>query len=187
MSSHSLTLWIGLGVALFWSVGAYKRMVRLRAEVRRAFVALDVRLAEQLGLLQSRLPPSMHASLLTQPGELLDDISRLWIGLRSAAAQVAASLAAARAHPLDARALGALAAARSVLDTTWQRMPLAQADPAGTLLPEAVQRQWEQGGVQAYAAVDQFNQAVARYNAAVSQFPAVLLAWVCGFKAARAL
>lgn len=187
MSSRTLTLWIGLAVALFWSVGAYKRMERLRAEARRAFATLDARLAEQLALLQSRLPASMHASLLTQPGELLDETSRLWIGLRSAAAQVAASLAVARAHPLDARVLGALAAARSVLDTTWQRMPLAQADPRGTLLPESVQRQWEQVGVQVYAAVDQFNQTVARYNAAVGQFPAMLLAWVCGFRAARAL
>lgn len=183
----SLTLWIALGVALFWSVGAYKRMVRLRLEARRAFVAVDARLVEQLGLLQSCLPASMNASLLTQPGELLDEVGRLWIGLRSAAAQVAASLAAVRANPLDAQALAALAAARNVLDTTWQRMPPAGADPAGALVPESVQYQWEQGSVQAFAAADIFNQAVQHYNAAIGQFPAVLLAWVCGFKAARTL
>ena len=183
----SLPLWGGLALLLFWSIGAYNRMVRLRSDVRRAFATLDQRLVTQLELLQSCLPASMNASLLTRPGELLDDIDRLWIGLRSAAAQVAASLAAARVHPLDARALAALVAARGVLDATWQRMLQAGTDPAEVLLPESLQRQWEQGGVQTYAAGDAFNQAVSRYNAAIRQFPALLLAWVCGFKAARAL
>ena len=183
----SLTLWAALALLLFWSIGAYNRMVRLRSDVRHAFVTVDQRLVAQLGLLQSCLPPSMNASLLTQPGELLDDVGRLWIGLRSAAAQVAASLAAARAHPLDARTLAALVAARGVLDATWQRMLQAGADPSQALLPESVRREWEQGGAQTYAAGDAFNQAVSRYNAAIRQFPALLLAWVCGFKAARAL
>ena len=32
-----------------------------------------------------------------------------------------------------------------------------------------------------------FNEAVARYNEAIGQFPALLLAWVFGFKRGRAL
>lgn len=183
----SFVLWPGLGVLLFWSVGAYNRMMRLRSAARQAFAALDARLLEQLQLLQSCLPASMNASLLTQPGELLDDVALLWIGLRSAAAQLAASLAAARARPLDPRAMAALAAARGVLDATWQRMQLTALDPAGAPLPETVQPQWEQGALHVRAAAEAFNQAVAHYNAAIAQFPALLLARVFGFKAARPL
>ena len=36
--------------------------------------------------------------------------------------------------------------------------------------------------LQTHAATEQFNQAVARYNEAIAQFPAVLLAWLFGFK-----
>ena len=181
----SFVLWAGLGVLLFWSVGAYNRMVRLRAGARQAFTALDARLLEQLALLQLCLPASMKGSLLTQPGELLDDVGLLWIGLRSAAAQLAASLAAARTRPLDPRAIAALAAAQGVLDATWQRMQLAA--PAGVPLPETVQPQWEQGALHTRAAGDSFNLAVTHYNAAISQFPTLLLARAFGFKAARTL
>ena len=39
--------------------------------------------------------------------------------------------------------------------------------------------------VQAHVAIDQFDQAVGRYNEAIAQFPAVLLAWLFGFKPGR--
>ncbi|MEO6973986.1 MAG: LemA family protein [Rhodoferax sp.] len=184
----SFVLWIAAGVLLFWCVGAHNRLVRLRSATRQAFGLLDARLLVQLALLQSCLPASMNASLLTQPGELLDETALLWVSLRSAAAQFAASLAAARAHPLDARAVAALVAASGVLDATWQRMQLAaQDDPAGVLLPVAVQSQWEQATLHARAAGDTFNLAVTRYNAAIAQFPTLLLARAFGFKAARPL
>ena len=185
--TSSFMLWTGLGVLLFWSVGAYNRMMRLRSAALQAFAALDAQLLRQLELLQSCLPASMKSSLLTQPGELLDEVAMLWIGLRSAAAQFAASLAAARAHPLDGEAMAALAAARGVLDTTWCRMQHAAHDLAGAPVSETVQSQWEQLVLQVRAVSDNFNQAVTRYNAAIAQFPALLLARVFGFKAARTI
>ena len=39
----------------------------------------------------------------------------------------------------------------------------------------------------AQAATEHFNQAVANYNHAIAQFPAVLLAWLFSFKRARTL
>ena len=185
--NSSFVLWPALGVLVFWSVGAYNRLVGLRAGARQAFAALDARLQEQLALLQSCLPASMKGSLLTQPGELLDEVALLWIGLRSAAAQLAASLAAARARPLDTRAMAALTAAHGVLEATWQRMQPAALDRAGLPLPENVQPRWEQGALHTRAAGDTFNLAVTHYNAAIAQFPTLLLARVFGFKAARTL
>ena len=183
----SFVLWIAAGVLLFGCVGAHNRLVRLRSAARQAFSLLDARLLTQLALLQSYLPASMNASLLTQPGELLDEVALLWVSLRSAAAQFAASLAAARARPLEARAIAALVAASGVLDATWQRMQQAAQEPAGVLLPVTAQDQWAQAALHARAAGDAFNLAVARYNAAIAQFPALLLACAFGFKAARPL
>jgi LemA protein len=39
--------------------------------------------------------------------------------------------------------------------------------------------------MQTHAATDQFDLAVGRYNEAIAQFPAVLLAWLFGFKPGR--
>ncbi len=183
----SFVLWIAAGVVLFWCVGAHNRLVRLRSAARQAFGLLDARLLAQVALLQSCLPASMNASLLTQPGELLDEVALLWVSLRSAAAQFAASLAAARAHPLEARAVAALVAASGVLDASWRRMQLAAQEPTGVLLPVTAQDQWEQAALHARAAGDTFNLAVTRYNAAIAQFPTLLLARAFGFKAARPL
>ncbi|MEO7129245.1 MAG: LemA family protein, partial [Rhodoferax sp.] len=70
---------------------------------------------------------------------------------------------------------------------TWQRMQQAAQEPAGVLLPVTAQDQWAQAVLHARAAGDTFNLAVTRYNAAIGQFPTLLLARAFGFKAARPL
>ncbi len=46
---------------------------------------------------------------------------------------------------------------------------------------------WDQGDTQVQVAADQFIQAVQRYNAALGQFPAALLAWILRLSPARTL
>jgi LemA protein len=41
--------------------------------------------------------------------------------------------------------------------------------------------------LQCIAAADRFTRAVAHYNAAIGQFPAVLLAWLFGFEPGRGI
>ena len=68
----------------------------------------------------------------------------------------------------------------------WERAERDDAhDLAGPRLPETVTARRAQLAQQAHAATDQFNQAVVRYNEAIAQFPAVLLAWLFGFKPGR--
>lgn len=170
--------WVGLAAVLFWAVGAYSRLKRLRIAVRQAFVALDAQLQRQLELLQSCLPATVASASSTRPAELLDEATQHWLGVRSAALQFAASLSAARAQPLHAPALAALAQAHAVLEASWHRVA-----PAG----DALLQQWEQHGLQARAVAELFNQAVAHYNAAIAQFPALMMARLAGFRAARPL
>jgi len=170
-------------VLLFWSVGAYNRLVRLRAEARTAFAALEQELARQVQLVQACLPESE-----TQPASLFDGESTFWGSLQGAASQFAASLAAARSRPLDPEGMAALRAARDVLATAWERAERDDAhDLAGSRLPETVSATRAQLVVQAAVAAEQFNTAVARYNHAIRQFPALLLAWLFGFRAGRGL
>lgn len=179
--------WIGAAVLLFWSVGAYNRLVRLRAEANAAFAALDAQWQRQLALVNASLPESAVPSQLTQPGEIMDDIALMWAALRGAAAQLAASLAAMRPRPLQAEAAAALGAAQDVLNTAWRRVQQDANDLAGSSLPDTVAAQWQQLAGETSTAQQQFNEAVARYNAAITQIPAVLLAWLFGFKRAGAV
>jgi len=168
-------------VLLFWAVGAYNRLVRLRGEANTAFAALEAELIKQVALVRECLPP-VDA---TQPAALEQGVS-FWAGLHGAAAQFAASLAAARARPLEPDGIDALSAAQDVLAMAWERAERDDAhDLAGPRLPERVTMRRAQLTIQTYAAIDQFDRAVARYNEGIAQFPAVLLAYLFNFRPGR--
>jgi LemA protein len=181
----SLLTWIGLAVLLFWAVGAYNRLVRLRAEVNASFAQVDGQLQQQLRLVDELLPTdsSQPASLFLE-----DDGPSFWSGLQGASAQLAACLAAARVRPLNPNGIAALAAASDVLAMAWNRAEREDAhDLAGPRLPEDLLASRAQLVSQTQGAVDRFNDTIVLYNAAIAQFPAVLLAWVFGFKRGRTL
>lgn len=177
----SIAFWIAGAVLLFWTVGAYNRLMRLRAEANAAFANLETELSRQVDLVRTQLPPPDA----TQPASL-DNDGAFWGGLHGAAAQLAASLASARARPLEPERIAALSAAQNVLAMAWERAERDDAhDLAGPRLPETMIVRRAQMGLQTHAAADQFDQAVDRYNQAIAQFPAVVLAWLFGFKPGR--
>lgn len=70
----------------------------------------------------------------------------------------------------------------------WDRAANDDAhDLAGPRLPDNFSIEREQLVRMTTAATEHFNQAVGNYNAAIAQFPAVLLAWLFGFQPARGL
>lgn len=207
-----LTTWIFLAVLLFWAVGAYNRLVRLRSAAIQAFGGLDahlVRTITMLGEYEATLLPERDPS---------DARAALW----AATTQFGASLAVARARPLDAEAAAALSTADQVLDVAWQAVVRsaasqpAAAEPAprsgrkkkrvGTVgvaesaaEPAPEDASVDQSALAAWSirrdqhvahntvARQQFNDAVAQYNRAIAQFPANVLAWLFGFQKARPL
>lgn len=185
---NSLVIWAAAAaVLLFWSVGAYNRLVRLRSAAIAAFTALAEELTRQTELVHASLPASMIHTGLSQPGDLLDEVTELWSGLRAAATQLTVSLAAMRPRPLDPEAAAALSEARDVLTNAWTRVSQEANDLAGSSVPEALEQQWRQLTAQSRSAAERFNQAVLHYNDAIRQFPALLLAGVFRFKPARGI
>ena len=175
--------WILSAVLLFWAVGAYNRLVRLRSEANSAFAALEGELAKQVQLVHACLPPEEEQQASSFHGG-----SRFWGGLQGAAAQLAASLQAAHARPLDPDRIAALGSAQEVLAMAWERAERDDAhDLAGPRLPENLSSDRAHMVHVGQQATENFNQAVARYNAAIRQFPAVLLAWLFGFHPGRGL
>lgn len=182
--THSVIAWTIAAVLLFWTVGAYNRLMRLRAEAKSAFDAVDAEITRQIDLVRRELP----GPEATQPAPLDGEPLSFWAGLHAAASQFAALLVAVRSKPLDPEGMDALGAAQNVLVTAWERAVREDAhDMAGPRLPESVLTRREQLALQTHGATEQFNQAVARYNQAIRQFPAVLLAWLFGFKPAGPL
>lgn len=189
----SLPLWILGAVALFWFVGAYNRVVRLRSGALQAYAALDAALVRQLDFVQTRVAETAPAV----PEGASADAS-----LQAAADQLVTLLAATRQKPLDPAGIAALATALHVMLGAWQRLhpdavvsfeadgtlsrpaPLAARDDAAAgSAPIA----WPEPSAAAEIARNHFNLAVAQYNAAIAQFPALLVAWIMQLRPAAPL
>jgi LemA protein len=184
---HSVWMWGALALVLFWGVGAYNRLVRLRAQAGGQFAVLEARLRHYLVLADDHL---REASGLAQAQAVAapqgSAHSLVWMGLQGARTQFEASLVAAARKPLDAPTMAALQTAHSTLHVAWLRV-----QDECRLYPELLQTSLEPGWTDnarlvALATTD-FNQAVLAYNAAVAQFPAVVLAQVFGFRTAGCL
>ncbi len=182
--SSSIATWVAAAVLLFWAIGAYNRLVRLRGEANAAFAALDDALGKQVALVAELLPEDGEgpASLFqgTEPA--------FWDGLQGAAGQLGASLASARQRPLDPERIAALDAAQTVLANAWERAEREDAhDLAGSRLPDTLTSNRAQLTAQCIASAQRFTDAVERYNHAIRQFPAVLLATLFSFQPGRGL
>jgi LemA protein len=196
--------WIVVAIAVFWALGAYNRLMRLRSAVVQAFGSFDAHMVRLLALLGEY--GAAHTAGAGSSGA-----TPALAALEGAATQLSASLAMARARPLQPDAAAALAAARDVLYATWdkttatppadvgtgpqgapetaERPDASEEDPVSAGTPPAShwQTHWENHLQQNAQAARVFNDAVQHYNAAVAQFPASVLARVFGFKAARGL
>lgn len=223
--------WIVFAIVLFWALGAYNRLMRLRSAVVQAFGSFDAHMVRLVALLGE-----FHAACTVQREDAAAPVDQELAALQGAATQLSASLAVARARPLRPGAIAALAAARDVLHASWPPAlrkvqeaaalqaanatatitaasiadttgagadtaitadtaaapPPAQEDGSAGPTADAASAlmwpvRWSDHVQQNDQAIAVFNDAVAHYNAAIAQFPANLLAWAFGFKAARGL
>ena len=172
--SDTVTVWALWAVMLFWAVGAYQRLVRMRAHAIAAFAPLDAQFGQYVALVKDNF--STAANDFAPPAQA---------GLVGAALQFELSMKVALAHPMDALAMRALQTAHETLRTSWVRVRNEPPDLAGDPLPEALQQQWDHISLNAGEARTEFNRRVQEYNAAIQQFPARLLAWLFGFQHAH--
>src|SRR5574343_103928 len=116
--TSSLLSWALAAVLVFWGVGAYNRLVRLRAEVKSAFAAIDAELQPLAQLAQMLLPEPVTGEEGDAAG---DDLPSFLPSIEGASAQLLASLAAARARPLDGERIAALGTASEAWDLPLDR------------------------------------------------------------------
>jgi len=175
MNTSQIVWWVIGAVLLFWIVGAYNRLVRLRGSIVRRFPQVD----EQFTL--------RHALLLQQIEALtpvLPSASARIEVLRAACLQVEAACAHARQRPGAVGALTSLRLADEILAEARARLPVQSV--AGVDLSELNARLTASDATLAFAR-RQFNESVMVYNAAVRQFPTLLIVGLFGFRSAGTL
>ena len=188
----SLFTWLVAALLLFWFVGAHNRLVRLRATALQAFGTLDTALVRQLDFVTASALPDADVPVPTVVVATSEDVRRA--ALQASARQFTALLAATRLRPLDPEVIAAMSTSLHVMLNAWQRMdpeavtrsnadgrelradllagPLESGSSIATVIP------WPEPSTATEISRVQFNLAVAGYNAAVRQFPAVLVAWL---------
>ena len=169
-------IWGAVAAALlFWIVGAYNRLVRLRGDIVQRFPPVDEQMTLRHGLLQQQIEAVTKA--------LPEAMPRIDV-LRAACLQVEAACAHARKRPGAAGAITSLRLADDILGEARARLPVQSV--AGVDLTELNARLTASDAMLAFAR-RQFNESVTAYNVAVRQFPTVLIVGLFGFRGAGTL
>lgn len=175
MSSLRLSAWILGAVLLFWAVGAYNRLVRLRNEIVARFAPVDEHLLERHLQLQRQM--EAVGSALAQATERLE-------ALRAACLQTDSARAHARAHPGAPGAITSLRLADDILAEARARLPVQS---IGGLDLSSLNAELAASDTALEFARRSFNAAVEEYNHAVRQVPTRVIAAIFGFAPAGIL
>ncbi len=181
MTAPQIVISLVAAVLLFWSVGAYNRLVGLRNVIGKAFAQVDAQIKRR-----HELMPLLAEAARPHAGLEADTLEAACAACR----QARAALDLARARPCAFGAVSSLSLAEHVVDATRARLldalqaaAGANADPA---LGELVAELNATDHKLAYAR-QVFNDAVDDYNQAARQFPTRLLSTLYGFREAAPL
>ena len=174
----SVTQWVLLGLGLmlvFWAVGAYNRLVRLKNAIANAFGQIDVQLKRRYDLIPNLVEVARR--YLEHESQTLEAVIAARHQARSAE-QVAA------ASPLNPTALGQLAGAEALLGGALGRLmavvenyPELKADETLRELSEELASTENRVGFARQA----YNDHVLEFNDAAAQFPTLIIARLFGF------
>lgn len=168
-------------VLVFWAVGAYNRLVRLKNTIANAFGQIDVQLKHRYELIANLVEAAKK--YLSHERETLEAV----VNARN---QAKAASDAVRSRPANALAVTTLAAAEQALSSSLgdlfalsEACPDLKADQTMRALSEELTSTENKVGF----ARQGFNDAVLEYNNAQGQFPAVLIAKLFSFAPAAML
>lgn len=175
MSMRTLVFIVLAAMLVFWAVGAYNRLVRLKNIIANAFGQIDVQLKRRYDLVPNLVDAARK--YLAHEQATLEAVIAARNQARSASEKVAS-------RPGKADAVIALAAAEQTLDSSLGRLfalaevyPDLKADQTIRDLSEELTSTENKVGFARQA----YNDAVLDYNNAQGQFPALLIARLFAF------
>lgn len=170
-----LSVLIGLLAAttLFWCVGLYNRLMRLRARGLDALGSVEKNLRSYTSLIDAQFPDEEGSYIPLE-----------WAELVSCVKTIDAQSRAVHAAPLAAAPLKSMGQTIDAIERAWTQLREQPADLAGPTMPEAMQKLWDEAALKVQTARGGFNQIMDRYNDALHQFPASAVVGMMGFKQA---
>jgi LemA protein len=179
-----------LATLFFWAVGAYNRLVLLRANVAKQFAAVDAQLLRVLVWLQGNLPASMRDMLSEMEEAALPEAllkNERDLKLLDILEALSDSLDAARTQPLSPVVMQKVNQNRLAL-AVWAKAEMrAGQSGEATWFIDPLPYKFDRLKAQAWPLMDAYNQAATKYNEAVLQFPASVLAKQVKFVPAQTL
>jgi len=179
-----------LAVLFFWAVGAYNRLVLLRASVAKQFAAVDAQLLRVLVWLQGNLPVSMRDMLSEMEEAALPEAllkNERDLKLLRILEELSDSLDLARTQPMSASAMQRVNQERLAL-AAWAKAEVRAGQTGeATWFIDPLPYKFDRLKAQAWPLMDAYNQAAFKYNEAIHQFPASLLARQVKFLPAQML
>lgn len=175
MSPMSLVFMVVLAIVIFWAVGAYNRLVRLKNIIANSFGQIDVQLKRRYDLIPNLVEAAKK--YLQHERDTLEAV----IAARNQARNASDAV---RSRPANAEAVLALSAAEQTLDGSLGRLfAIAEAYPelkADETIRELSEELTSTENKVTFAR-QAYNDAVLDYNNAQGQFPAVLIARLFSF------
>ena len=169
--------WIAGALAVFWIVGLYNRLMRLRAVVFEASAVFERAMQALISVARDAVPgvdaPSPIGAALLQAASALET------GLKNQKNPRRARLASQA--PVD---LGALWAH---LQQAWLAYAVAVEGVCDPTVLQALRERWDAADTQGPPGRAAANQAIADYQAAIDQAPAAWVAGTMGFRAVAPL
>ena len=175
MSPMSLVFMVVLAIVIFWAVGAYNRLVRLKNIIANSFGQIDVQLKRRYDLIPNLVEAAKK--YLQHERDTLEAV----IAARNQARNASDAV---RSRPANAEAVLALSAAEQTLDGSLGRLfAIAEAYPelkADETIRDLSEELTSTENKVTFAR-QAYNDAVLDYNNAQGQFPAVLIARLFSF------
>jgi len=176
LASVSTIVIIGIvALSVWWAVGAYNRLIRLKNAIANAFGQIDVQLKRRYDLIPNLV--EVAKKYLAHESQTLEAVISARNQARSAEQKVAG-------QPLDPAALAQLAGAEQALGSAMGRMfalaeayPDLKADQTMRDLSEELTSTENRLGFARQA----YNDHVLAFNDEAAQFPTLIVARMCGF------
>lgn len=178
----SLLIWAVLAVATFWSVGVYNRVMRMRARGLSALGSVEKYMRQYADLVQTHLSDMDAPSQRENAGFRPEPV--LWTPLQLRLTTLDGALRDVHVAPLTIQPMHNLGRALEDLQQVWEGMLV---DPALPRLNETMGAQWATISIKVQTARGGLNQILTKYNEAIDQFPARLLARLMRFEPAGLL
>jgi LemA protein len=175
--------WLFLAtLVFFWGVGAYNRLVRLRATAAQQFAVVDAHFVRLWAWVEGSLPAHVRDDDAVTDGPQTS-LNEVW----AACEAFAESLALVRANRFDAAPIQRVNIARvQLFKLLRQEKDFHMADDSAWF-SDPLQKKFERLKTQSWPMIVAYNQAVQAYNDAVSEWPARWLAKQFRFEAAAKL